>query len=305
MPAEPLARHTSFRIGGEAELMVEVRSEEALVRVVCFCQDAMVDMYVLGRGTNVLVSDQGLAGVVVRLGGALAAIAPVPAGQGDLSIEAGAGARLDDVVDAVEAAGLGGLEFLAGIPGSVGGALFSNAGAFGRCIGEVILEVKGVDRLGRPWRRTQEELTVRYREPLIDEGLVATGVRLRLEPTRTRTAEQVRQQRRAVHPAEPSAGSFFKNPGGALGYAQPGDSSRTRLTAGRLIEQCGLKGRSVGGACVSRKHANFIVNAGGARCADVYELVQVIKATVEEKTGILLDDEVRILPGMAQLAPRR
>jgi len=295
--AEPLARHTSFRIGGEAELMVEVKSDCALGRVVRFCQDAMVDLYVLGRGTNVLVSDQGLAGVVVRLGGALADISPVSGAERPAFLDAGAGAGLDDVVDAAEAVGLGGLEFLAGIPGTVGGALASNAGAFGRCIADVVIEVKGIDRFGRPWRRAREELTVRYREPLIDDGLVATGVRLRPESSRARTAAEVRQQRWAVHPSEPSAGSFFKNPAGGV--------SGRRLSAGQLIEQCGLKGRSVGGACVSRKHANFIVNAGGARCADVYELVQIVKATVEEKTGILLEEEVRILPGMAQPAPRR
>ncbi len=307
-PAEPLARHTSFRIGGDAELMLEVRAEPALARVLGFCHEELVDCRVLGRGTNVLVSDQGLAGVVVRLGGALANVSPVSGaayprsdGQGSGFIEAGAGARLDDVVSAVQAAGLGGVEFLAGIPGTVGGALASNAGAFGRCIADVIVEVSGLDRVGRPWRRRREELTVRYREPLIDDGLVATRVRFRLEPVSSQgqTADQVRQRRRAIHPPEPSAGSFFKNPESRTAGSEP------RIPAARLIEECGLKGRSVGGARVSMKHANFIVNAGGARCADVYELAQIVKATVEEKTGILLEEEVRILPGMAQPFPRR
>jgi UDP-N-acetylmuramate dehydrogenase len=291
--AEPLCRHTSFRIGGNAEAMVELASEATLARVLCFCQEALLDSYVLGRGTNVLVSDQGLPGLVIRLVGELARLS-VAAGH---TLVAGAGARLDHVVAAAQEAGLGGVEFLAGIPGAVGGALATNAGAFGWSIGEVILEVSGLDRDGRPWTRTRAELSPRYREPLIDDGLVATRVVFQLgEPlSGTGTVEEIRSRRSARHPFEPSAGSFFKNP----------EHEGKRIPAGRLIEQCGLKGCCVGGARVSEKHANFIVNAGGARCADVYELAQIVKATVEEKTGILLAEEVRILPGMVEPTQRR
>jgi UDP-N-acetylmuramate dehydrogenase len=297
---EPLARHTSFRIGGPADVWLGTRDQQTLARVLRFCRDAGVRRRVLGRGSNVLVSDQGLRGVVVVLDGQLARVAgETSAGPG--RVTAGAGASLDEVVNVAEQAGLSGVGFLAGIPGTVGGALMTNAGAFGRSLSDAIECISGLDSEGKEWTLARDELRPRYREPLIDDGLVATRVSFRLDKGEARPgADVIRRQRRARHPNEPSAGSFFKNP---TAKDEPADGNRKseipRVPAGRLIEQCGLKGTAIGGAKVSEKHANFIVNTGGARFADVYELAQLVKARVETETGIVLEEEVRVLPGPA------
>uniref|UniRef100_A0A7C4CB10 UDP-N-acetylenolpyruvoylglucosamine reductase n=1 Tax=candidate division WOR-3 bacterium TaxID=2052148 RepID=A0A7C4CB10_UNCW3 len=296
---EPLSRHTSFRIGGPAEAMVTVRDERELAAVVKWCADSGVRVQVLGRGTNVLVSDQGLGGVVLRLAGTFAGIEPA-----GVTIMAGGGALLDRIVDAAEANGLTGAEFLAGIPGTLGGGLQTNAGAFGHSLYELVESVDVMDRQGRTCTVTRDgcrkigdrecpakaglQLRNQYRSPVVPRDLIVLRAVLRLRTGRPEPAQALRESRWQKHPAEPSAGSFFKNP--------------TTEPAGRLIERCGLKGMSAGGACVSEKHANFIVNRGDARFRDVYELAEVVKATVEEMTGVLLEEEVRIMPGLERIA---
>jgi len=300
-----MAQHTTFRIGGLADAWVRVDDRPALSRVLSVCREAGVRTWLLGRGSNVLVSDQGLRGVVICLGGELARIegvkdsgTPVSGARplessspGILSV--GAGAALDAIADFAEKEGLVGAEFLAGIPGTVGGGLHSNAGAFGRSLGDIVASVTVIDPEGNELVLTGAQLRREYRRPMLDDGLVAVEVKVELARGEVRGSRgdspaEIRSQRWSKHPKEPSAGSFFRNP-------ETGDGGR--VPAGKLIEQCGLKGRAIGGARVSEKHANFIVNAGGARFADVYELVQIIKATVEEQTGILLEEEVRYLPG--------
>jgi UDP-N-acetylmuramate dehydrogenase len=245
------------------------------------CRAHDVDWWVLGRGSNLLVSDQGLRGVAVEL-----AMTSVRANEADGRIEVGAGAKVDDVVDYCEERGLAGAEFLAGIPGTVGGGLCSNAGAFGRSLADIVVEVRGVNSVGEPCVLAKADLRHEYRERMIPDGVIATQVALQFERGRPEPASEARRRRWQKHPSEPSAGSFFRNP------VRDGE----RVPAGRLIEECGLKGRSVGGARVSEKHANFIVNAGGATCADVLELAQIVKARVELATGILLEEEVQLLP---------
>jgi UDP-N-acetylmuramate dehydrogenase len=306
--AESMARHTTFRVGGLADAWVRVDDRKALGRVLAACRQAAVRTWILGRGSNVLVSDQGLRGVVVTLGGELADVRVLGdrgEGQGSgpqslipspqsLSLVCGAGAELDAVATFAERAGLAGAEFLAGIPGTVGGGLHSNAGAFGRCLGDVVASVTVLDPAGKERILAGSELRREYRRPMTDEDLVAVEATMELEGNCRMangecrmSAEETRRQRRAKHPSGPSAGSFFRNP----------EKDGERIPAGRLIEECGLKGRAIGGAKVSEKHANFLVNTGAARFADVYELVQVVKAVVEEKTGILLEEEVQYLPG--------
>jgi UDP-N-acetylmuramate dehydrogenase len=302
-----MAQHTTFRIGGLADAWVRVDDRQALARVLQVCREAEVRTWLLGRGSNVLVSDQGLRGVVICLGGELAQMkglgargeglgsgpkSPVPNPK---SLAIGAGAALDAVATFAEKEGLAGAEFLAGIPGTVGGGLHSNAGAFGRSLGDIVASVSVLDPEGNEQTLTGAQIRREYRKPMIDDRLVVIGATLQLQPaapdSRFSTPAEIRQQRWSKHPKEPSAGSFFRNPETADGG---------RVPAGRLIEQCGLKGRTIGGARVSEKHANFLVNTGGARFADVYELVQVIKATVEEQTGVLLEEEVQYLPGPAE-----
>jgi UDP-N-acetylmuramate dehydrogenase len=320
--AEPMAQHTTFRIGGLADAWVRADDRQALARVLQVCREAEVRTWLLGRGSNVLVSDQGLRGVVVCLGGRLAEMRlekdKEAEGQGDevtdgsseysiprsldpsipSRLRCGGGAGLDAVATFAEQEGLAGAEFLAGIPGTVGGGLHSNAGAFGRSLGDIVTSVIVLDREGRESVLDGAQLRREYRKPMIDDGLTAVEVTMQLT-SECRASnvecrmspEDIRKQRWDKHPTEPSAGSFFRNPA-------TGDGAR--VAAGKLIEQCGLKGRTIGGARVSDKHANFIVNTGKARFAEVYELAQIIKATVEEQTGILLEEEVQYLPGPAE-----
>ena len=287
--AEPMAQHTTFRIGGLADAWVRVDDRQALARVLSVCREAGVRTWLLGRGSNVLVSDQGLRGVVICLGGELAEVRRRATGDGGPGTElvCGGGAALDAVSTFAEKEGLVGAEFLAGIPGTVGGGLHSNAGAFGRSLGDIVTSVTVLDSEGSEQTLTGAELRREYRRPMIEHGLVAVEVTMELHPGKPEPAAAIREQRWAKHPEEPSAGSFFRNP----------ERDGERIPAGKLIEQCGLKGKTIGGAKVSEKHANFLVNAGRARFADVYELVQVIKATVEEQTGIQLEEEVQYLPG--------
>jgi UDP-N-acetylmuramate dehydrogenase len=285
---EAISRHTSFRIGGGADAWVDVADRAALLRVIEFCHDAAIPWRVLGRGSNVLVSAQGLRGVVISLGGELALVRTTSG-----RVTAGAGAPLDSVVESAEHAGLTGSEFLAGIPGTVGGALMTNAGAFGSSLSDIIEGVRGYDAKGCGWETTSDQLRPRYREPLIDRGLLVTEVIFRLNKgSPSASADEIRRQRWAKHPKEPSAGSFFKNP----------IVNGERTPAGRLIDECSLKGTGIGQARVSERHANFIVNVGGARFVDVYELAQLVKARVEERTGVMLEEEVRILPEPAREA---
>jgi UDP-N-acetylmuramate dehydrogenase len=310
--AESMAKHTTFRVGGLADAWVCVRDRHALERVLFLvCREVGVRTWLLGRGSNVLASDQGLRGVVVCLDGELAEVK----GRGT-ELLCGAGAELDAVAEFAEKEGLVGAEFLAGIPGTVGGGLHSNAGAFGRSLGDVVASVTGLDPEGNEVMLAGTQLRREYRRPMIEQDLVVVEVTVRLEKgavvqgskgpgpasgprdpatARPLTVAGIREQRWAKHPKEPSAGSFFRNPAA-------GDGSR--VPAGRLIEECGLKGRSIGGAKVSEQHANFLVNTGRARFADVYELVQVIKATVERQTGILLEEEVQYLPGPGEVRDR-
>lgn len=277
MSDELLAEHTSFRIGGRAELIIIVNDDSGLKRVRCLCGEKNLPAVILGKGTNVLISDQGLHGVVVKLGGIFNLVEV----QGN-EIKAGAAANLDDIAEIAEAKGLTGAEFLAGIPGTVGGALMTNAGAFGRSISDLIEKVSVMDTMGNIKVLEKHQLHNEYRQPVIPAELWAVRVVLRLARGKGRSVKSIRNERWSKHPKEPSAGSFFKNPPGT--------------PAGRLIEECGLKGLRVGDAAVSELHANFIVNKGAARFVQVYELAQIIKATVEQKTGIELREEVKVLP---------
>ncbi len=274
---EPLAGCTTFGIGGPADAVVEVADEPALVRVLAFCREAGVDWYVLGRGSNVLISDQGLRGVIVRLGRGFAEVEV----EGE-AIRVGGAAPLDGVAVAAEQAGLCGAEFLAGIPGTVGGGMRTNAGAFGRSLTDLLETARVMNHEGDVRELDRSGLADGYRNPVVAGDMVVLDAVLRLASGKPEPAEAIRQRRWAKQPQDPSAGSFFKNP-----PTEP---------AGRLIDRCGLKGTRIGGARVSEKHANFIINTGGASFAHVCELAQVVKANVEEKTGVVLDEEVQVLP---------
>lgn len=284
LPEEPLKNHCSFRIGGPAEVLFVPRSEKALLEALRFCRENGVKQTVLGNGTNVLVRDSGIRGVVIRLYGGLNDLIYL----GDSTIAAGAGAGLTKVCLLARERSLTGLEFAYGIPGSVGGAVFMNAGAYGGEIKDALLSVRSVSpEDGGVSETPAAECELSYRSSVfMKNGRIVTAAYFRLTPGDPAAIEEKMTEllgrRRASQPLElPSAGSTFKRP--KVGYAAA------------LIDRCGLKGRRVGGAAVSEKHAGFVVNDAGATFADVSALMDEIRNTVYRETGVMLEPEVEIL----------
>jgi UDP-N-acetylmuramate dehydrogenase len=278
---QPLAPHTSFRIGGPADLMLTVESEGELCAALDAAHRHRVPVFCLGGGTNVLVSDRGMRGLVLKLGPAFARIEIDGA-----RIRAGGAAIFRALVLTAVEAGLTGLEFAEGIPGTVGGGLLMNAGAFGSEMSAAVATVRGVSRTGLSKTLRKDQLRFNYRHAALPEELVITAVEFALEPgdkaaLRARVAE-LKAKRAARQPAgAPNAGSVFKNPPG--------------LFAARLLEGCGLKNQRSGMAAFSERHANFIVNLGGAKAADVRTLIEKAQATVRAQTGVQLEPEVKLV----------
>jgi UDP-N-acetylmuramate--alanine ligase len=278
---EPLSKHTTLRVGGPAQFWVEPRNEKAFAELIRFCRDENLPLFVMGRGSNLLVRDGGIRGVVVH-----------PCG-GDFDkveingadIIAGAGAKLKEVAYAGKAAGIGGLEWLEGIPGTVGGGLRMNAGAMGAQTFENVVRLRYLDANGEAHTKTRDELEVYYRNfPLLEKNFAVSAV-FRGQPAPleeiVRKLEASQEKRRTSQPAAKSAGCIFKNP----------DS----CPAGKLVDELGLKNSRVGKARVSEVHGNFIVNDGGATAAEMLELIEKIKATARAKRGIELETEVQIV----------
>ncbi len=278
---EPMSRHTSFRIGGEADLFVTVGDSKQLVSATELFREEDVPFFVLGNGSNLLVSDNGIRGAVITLGGEFAEISAASGGV----ISCGAGVSLSKLCGFALEHSLTGLEFAWGIPGSCGGAAFMNAGAYGGEMKDVIESCEHVDARGNVGAFNREELEFGYRHSVYSSGgYVITRVNLRLadgdKSLIKDKMDDLMNRRKSKQPLEmPSAGSVFKRP--------PGNY------AGTLIEQCGLKGLAVGGAMVSQKHAGFIVNTGGATCRDVLELIAQIQERVKNETGVSLECEVK------------
>jgi UDP-N-acetylmuramate dehydrogenase len=276
---EPLALHTTFRIGGPAEVYAEPRSERELSETLRLVRDEQVPMFYLGLGSNILVSDDGFDGVVIRAQGELCRIR-IERDQ----VCAGPGARLLDLTAFAAARGLSGMEALSGIPGSVGGGLYMNAGAYGMEISDAFAEADVLERDGRGRTLRRTEIRFAYRSAPELESVIVLESRYTLRPGERRSIyaemRRVWKLRRAKQPLEfPSAGSIFKRP--------------TNDFAGRLIEAVGAKGERNGGAMVSPKHAGIFVNVGGATAADVAALVRRIRYRVYERFGVLLEPEVK------------
>jgi UDP-N-acetylmuramate dehydrogenase len=282
---EPLSRHTSFRIGGPADVWVEVSDVEEIRRVQAVAAAAGLPLFVLGGGTNILVSDRGVRAIVLHLGRPLACLDWRANGTG-LHVRAGAALPLKRLVSAAIARDLTGLEFAEGIPGTVGGGLLMNAGAFGGEMGTVVEYVDGVDAYGELQRFPRSALRFGYRRFDLPPGFIVTRLEFLLQPG-DRVAIHARRddakRRRAAHQplGYPNAGSIFKNP--------PGEY------AGRLIEAVGMKGQRHGGAMISEQHANFIVNVGGATAADVQALMLEAARRIWEATGIRLEPEIKLV----------
>jgi len=285
-PAEPLARHTSFRIGGPADVLAIPDTPEELAHVLRVAADAGARVVLLGGGSNILVGDGGMRGVVVKLGRGFRRVDWMPS-DGGASMRAGAAVQLGRLARDAVARGLAGLEYAEGIPGTVGGALFMNAGAYGGEVAETVEAVEGLDgRTGEPRAIDGGTLGFRYRRAELPHAFVVTAVRFRLRRDADGDAatrlDAVRARRVASQPqGRANAGSVFKNP--------PGDH------AGRLIEAAGLKGMRAGRARISEQHANVIVNEGGARAADVKALMDLAQRVVWERNGVWLEPEVQLV----------
>ena len=284
---EPMKNHTSFKIGGPAAALCAPKDRQQLRELVGFVQREGVDSWYIGNGSNLLVSDEGLNGVAILLDSGF---------DGEIEVDgtvllAPAGKKLSAVCAAACAAGLTGLEFAYGIPGSVGGAVYMNAGAYGGEMKDRLLWVEYLAPTGEIVRLEQEQMGLSYRHScFMEEGMqgscivrAAFGLQRGEKAAIQSEMDRILNQRRQKQPLEyPSAGSTFKRPQGAF--------------AAQLIDQCGLKGFTVGGAQVSEKHAGFVINTGKATCADVLELTRQVRECVQEKTGYLLELEVRQLP---------
>ncbi len=278
---EPLAKHTTLRVGGPADFYVEPASEQDLAAVLACCHERDWPFFVLGRGSNVLVRDRGIRGVVVSLAHACFSRIEVTGAR----LNCGAGARLKAVAIEAKRHALTGLEFLEGIPGSLGGALRMNAGAMGSAVFDVVESVRFMSFDGRVQERATRDMTVAYRGcPTLKEHIALSAV-LRGKPGSREEIEQrmndYGRKRWQSQPAAPSAGCIFKNP--------------PSIPAGKLIDELGLKGTRVGGAVVSLEHGNFIVNDGTATARDVLELVEIIRQRVRLERGIELETEVEIV----------
>ena len=280
---EPLSRHTTFKIGGCADTYVRATSVSKLSAIIRECVEADVDYIIIGNGSNILVSDEGYRGVVIRLDGDFRKISLVD----EDTIYCGAGATLAALCKFALSCGLSGLEFAWGIPGTVGGAVFMNAGAYGGEMKDVVYSVNHLTPDGNTGRTEKEDLQFGYRTSVYRKNkAIITGTTIKLkkdDPNEIRARmDDYLGRRNSKQPLDyPSAGSVFKRPQGAY--------------AGALIEQCGLKGHSHGGAQVSEKHAGFIINANNATASDVKNLIREVQTKVYDETGYNLECELIIL----------
>jgi len=275
---EPMSRHTSFQIGGPAEVMVEAETADAARFALSILKEYEVPYLILGKGSNLLVSDAGISGAVVKLNDTSCV-------RQDCRITAGAGIQLSKLAVFAQKEGLSGLAFSFGIPGTLGGACMMNAGAYGGEMKDVVVKTVCLDADLNEIVLQGEEHRFGYRESVFKEMpkclILSTEMMLvASDPALIRAEmDDYASRRREKQPLEyPSAGSVFKRPEGKF--------------AGALIEQCGLKGKQIGGAQVSETHAGFIVNRGGATCDDVLRLIELIQETVMRETGVMLECEI-------------
>ena len=280
---EPLSSHTSFNIGGPADVFVSVENADELSKVIAFAKEENINYFLLGNGSNVLASDEGFRGIIIKLTGDFNEATV----DGEI-IKAGAGITLTKLANVAMNASLTGLEFASGIPGTLGGALFMNAGAYGGEMCQVVTSVKVLDKAdGSIKSFTNEEMEFGYRHSALKEnGCIALSCEMKLSTSDATTIREtmldLNKRRKEKQPLEyPSAGSTFKRPEGYF--------------AGKLIEDAGLGGYTVGGAQVSEKHKGFVINKGGATAKDVKDLIDHVIKTVKEKDNVTLEPEVLFL----------
>lgn len=280
---EPMKKHTTFKTGGNAKIYISPKTEEELKTVLQICSDNEIDTFVFGNGSNLLVSDSGIDAVVIHIGKDMGEIEMID----DTTLKVGAGASLVSVCKFALDNKLTGLEFAYGIPASVGGAAYMNAGAYGEQMSNVVLSCNHIDKFGNTGSYNADELEYDYRKSIYCKSdLIVTSVIFKLSHgDETQIEAKMKEllfKRKDKQPLEyPSAGSVFKRPQGHF--------------AGALIEQAGLKGRAVGGAMVSEKHAGFIINFDNGTTDDVLGLIEICKSEVKEKFGVTLETEIKMV----------
>ena len=283
---EKLDKHTTFRVGGPASCLVTSDSAETLTRLVRECRNNQIPYYVIGNGSNLLVSDEGFDGIIIKIGRNMSNISIK-----DNVITAEAGVLLSALGAYAAGRGLTGFEFAAGIPGTLGGGCVMNAGAYGGELKDVLVSVKAITPEGDIVDFMVDELEMGYRtSKFLDKNYVILQADIRLLPGVKSEIEsrmsELASMRRDKQPLElPNAGSTFKRPEGYF--------------AGKLIEDAGLKGKGIGGACVSEKHAGFVVNRGNATARDIYDTIQFVIDEVKKNSGVILEPEVRFIGNFA------
>lgn len=279
---EPMSRHTTFRIGGSADYFVKPGNADEVAAVIAVCREYNIPYFILGNGSNLLVSDDGYRGMIINIMDNMDSVTV----DGRI-ITAQAGAMLVRVSVKARDNALTGLEFASGIPGTIGGAVYMNAGAYGGEMKNVVKTVRAIDEYGRIYELDSEKMDFSYRHSIVEERkLIVLEVTLELEHGSREAIndrmKELAEARRSKQPLEyPSAGSTFKRPEGYF--------------AGKLIMDAGLRGYSVGGAQVAEKHCGFVINKGGATASDVVELIRDVQHDVDDKFGVTLEPEVKML----------
>ena len=279
---EPMSRHTTFRIGGNADYFVKPGNADEVAAVIVVCREYNIPYFILGNGSNLLVSDDGYRGMIINIMDNMDSVTV----DGRI-ITAQAGAMLVRVSVMARDNALTGLEFASGIPGTIGGAVYMNAGAYGGEMKNVVKTVRAIDEYGRIYELDSEKMDFSYRHSIVEERkLIVLEVTLELEHGSREAIDdrmkELAEARRSKQPLEyPSAGSTFKRPEGYF--------------AGKLIMDAGLRGYSVGGAQVAEKHSGFVINKGGATASDVVELIRDVQHDVDDKFGVTLEPEVKML----------
>lgn len=279
---EDMKKHTTFKAGGKAAFLVTPDSEEKVKELIRFFKENEIANYIIGNGSNLLVRDEGFDGVILEIGSKLSEVV-----VNENKITAQAGALLSKTANQAYKSGLSGMEFASGIPGSVGGGVAMDAGAYGGELKDIVETVTMCDENGEEITLTVDEMDFSYRHSIVqDKNYIVLSATFALTPKEPEkileTMNDLNQRRRDKQPLEyPSAGSTFKRPEGYF--------------AGKLIQDAGLKGYSVGGACVSEKHSGFVINKGGATATDIITLIGDVQKIVKEKFGVELEPEVKIL----------
>lgn len=279
---EPMSRHTTFRIGGMADVFISARSALEIEKVIHLCKETETPYIIMGNGSNMLVGDKGIRGVVIQVGSSMSKCAV----DGE-TVRAEAGIMMSSLAKKILEASLTGFEFASGIPGTLGGGIYMNAGAYGGELKDIIESVTFICPDGLIKTETADKLDFGYRHSMFVQGgytILSCKMKLRYgnyDEIKSLMADYNSRRSEKQPLSQPSAGSTFKRPEGHF--------------AGKLIQDAGLMGYSIGGAMVSDKHAGFVVNTGGATAADVLNLIKHIQNTVEEKFGVKLEPEVRLI----------